>query len=386
MSVILVKNIGRLLSGDIDNPVLSDDCLLIEDGMITAIGSESIADGKETTQTIDAKQATVTPGLIDSHTHVTLGDYGHRQKTDGFIDSAMHGGVTTMISAGEVHLPGRPKDVDGVKALAILANRSFNNLRPSGVKVHAGALILEKGLVEDDFQELSEKGIWIVGEVGLGSINQPADAAPMVEWAHKYGFKVQMHSGGTSIPGSSTVTAQMVIDTNPDVVSHINGGPTALSTEEVDKLIELTDMALEIVQCGNFKIADYVLRQVKQKSKLRRLIFGNDSPSGSGIMPLGILRNIAYAASVSGLSAAEAVCLGSGNTARTYGLNTGVIAVGKEADLVFMDAPIGSIAETAEEAFECGDLPGISIVMIDGQIKTMKSRNTPPARRQAALT
>ena len=51
--------------------------------------------------------------------------------------------------------------------------------------------------------------------------------------------------------GSSTVTAADVMATKPDVVSHINGGPTAISLEEVDKIMDGTDFALEIVQCGN---------------------------------------------------------------------------------------------------------------------------------------
>ena len=45
--------------------------------------------------------------------------YGTRQKTVGYIESAKNGGVTTMISAGECHTPGRPKDPVGTKALAI---------------------------------------------------------------------------------------------------------------------------------------------------------------------------------------------------------------------------------------------------------------------------
>ena len=61
------------------------------------------------------------------------------------------------------------------------------------------------------------------------------------------------------------------------------------------------------------------------------------------------------------------------------------MAPGREADLVFLDAPMGSVAETAEEAFECGDLPGISIVMIDGEVKTSVSKNTPPAKRKAVV-
>ena len=66
-------------------------------------------------------------------------------------------------------------------------------------------------------------------------------------------------------------------------------------------------------------------------------------------------------------------------------LNTGVIAVGREADLVCMDAPMGSVANTAAEAFECGDIPGISIVLIDGEVKVTKSRNTPPCKRAAKV-
>lgn len=207
----------------------------------------------------------------------------------------------------------------------------------------------------------------------------------MVEWAHKNGFRVQMHTGGTSIPGSSTVTADDVIKTKPDVVSHINGGPTAISLREVDRIMDETSFALEIVQCGNPKVADYVARRAKEKGMLGRIIFGNDAPSGTGIIPLGILRNICQIASMSDIPAELAVAMATGNTAKVYGLNTGVIAVGKEADLVFADAPMGSVAETALEAFAAGDVPGVSFVMIDGEVVVKKSRNTPPSKKSAKM-
>jgi enamidase len=203
----------------------------------------------------------------------------------------------------------------------------------------------------------------------------------MVEWAKKHGFKVQMHCGGTSIPGSSTVTADDVMQAKPTVVSHINGGPTAIAPVEVDKLIDTTDMVLEIVQCGNPKVADHVAKRLKEKGQLGRMIFGNDSPSGTGIIPLGILRTMCQIASVSLISGAETVAMATGNTARTYGLPVGVIEAGKEADLVIMDAPMGSIGGTAMQAIEAGDVPGVSMVIIDGEIKAKTSRNTPPAAR-----
>ncbi len=75
------------------------------------------------------------PGLIDSHVHPVFGDWTPRQNQLGWIESCLNGGVTTMISAGEVHLPGRPKDVVGVKALAITAQRAFDGMRAAGVGV-----------------------------------------------------------------------------------------------------------------------------------------------------------------------------------------------------------------------------------------------------------
>ena len=251
MSKVLLKNIGIIISGDISNPILKGNAILIEDGKIKQSGEEGGLDTAGAEMIIDCDGATVTPGLFDSHCHVVLGDYTPRQKQTGFLESEVHGGVTTFISAGEVHLPGRPKDPAGAKALAILAAKSFASFRPGGGKVVGGAVILEKGLVKADFEELAKEGVRTVGEIGLGTIKNPEDAAPMVQWAKECGMTVMMHTGGTSIPGSSTVTAEMVIQANPDIASHINGGPTAVAIAEVKRLVTETDLALEFVHCGN---------------------------------------------------------------------------------------------------------------------------------------
>jgi len=378
MATIALTNIGKLVTGDINNPVSSANTIVVQDGKIAKIGDAEILKGFTLDKTVDVAGMTVTPGLIDSHVHTVLGDYTPRQKTQDYIEGSVHGGVTTFISAGECHTPGRPKDPAGTKALAILAHKSYNNLRSTGLKVHGGAVILEKGLVEADFDEMAKEGVWLVGEIGLGSIKKPEDAKPMVEWAKKRGMKVAMHCGGTSIPGSSTVTADDVMAVEPTVVSHINGGPTAIAPEEVERLINNTELTLEIVQCGNPKIGDLVVRKLAEKDALHRVIFGNDSPSGTGIIPLGILRTMSLIASMSDIPGEKVVAMASGNTARVFGLETGLIEEGKDADLVVMDAPMGSIGSDAMEALKVGDLPGVAMVIVDGVIKVTKSRNTPP--------
>ena len=55
---------------------------------------------------IDADGMTAIPGLINSHVHITFGDYTPRQRTVGYLESYLHGGTTTAISASEVHVPG----------------------------------------------------------------------------------------------------------------------------------------------------------------------------------------------------------------------------------------------------------------------------------------
>src|SRR5216683_2896956 len=140
---VLIQNIGQLVTGDIRQPLLDADSILIQDGRILEVGSG--VDGQADTL-IDARGTTVMPGLIDSHIHPAFGDFTPKQFALNFIDSMMHGGVTTAISAGEVHLPGRPRDIVGLKALAILAAKAYATFRPGGVKVEAGAPILELGL------------------------------------------------------------------------------------------------------------------------------------------------------------------------------------------------------------------------------------------------
>jgi enamidase len=285
-----------------------------------------------------------------------------------------------MISAGEVHLPGRPKDVVGLKALAIVAQRAFTNVRPAGVKVRAGAPILEQGLVETDFAELADAGVSLIGEVGLGSVKTGADAAPMLGWARAHGFVSTFHTGGPSIAGSSAIRADVVLEARPDIVGHINGGTTALPDADIEQLVA-SGMAIEIVHCGNLRAALHAIGLAREGGALDRVILGNDAPSGTGVVPLGILRTIAHLASLAGVDPAAAVSLATGNTARVHRLETGTIAVGMEADLAIVDAPVGSAADTALGALSIGDLPGVGMILIDGTPVVGRSRNTPPATR-----
>ena len=378
---LVIRNIGLLLSGDLARPILDADTIVCVGGRIAAIGREKDVDTEGATTVIDANGAAVTPGLIDSHVHPVVGDWTPRQNQMGWIDSSLHGGVTTMISAGEVHTPGRPKDIVGLKAMAIFHQRAFANARPAGVKLLAGAPVIEQGMVESDFKELAEAGVKLLGEVGLGSVKAGYEAKQMVAWARKYGIQSTIHTGGPSIPGSGLIDKDVVLEADADIIGHINGGHTALPDDQITCLCEQCGRGLELVHNGNERAALHTLRVAKGLGQLERVILGTDGPAGSGVQPLGILRMVAMLSSLGDVPAELAFCFATGNTARMRELDSGLIEVGRAADFVIMDKAQHSAGKHLLDSVQLGDLPGIGMTIIDGVVRSLRSRNTPPATR-----
>ena len=376
---LVIRNIGLVLSGALERPILDADTIVAVGGRITAVGRAKDVDQAGATTVVDAKGSPIAPGLIDSHVHPVAGDWTPRQSQMNWIDSTLNGGVTTMISAGEVHMPGRPKDIVGLKAMAIFAERAFTNFRPGGMKIMAGAPVIEPGMVESDFKELAEAGVKLLGEVGLGGVKDGPTARTMVAWARKYGIQSTIHTGGPSIPGSGLIDSAVVLEADTDVVGHINGGHTALPDREIRCICEGCGRGLEIVHNGNERSALYTLRIAREMDQLARVILGTDGPAGSGVQPLGILRMISMLSSIGDLPAELAFCLGTGNTARMRELDCGLIEVGRAADFVLLDRAQHSAGRDLLECVQLGDLPGIGMVIIDGLPRIGRSRNTPPA-------
>jgi enamidase len=378
---LVIRNIGLVLSGAMEKPILDADTIVAENGKITAIGRAGDVNAEGATTIIDANGTTVAPGLIDSHVHPVAGDWTPRQNQIGWIDSFLHGGVTTMISAGEVHMPGRPRDVVGLKAMAIFAQRAFWTLRPGGVKVHAGAPVIENEMVEDDFRELAAAGVKLLGEVGLGGVKDGPTARKMVGWARKYGIQSTIHTGGPSIPGSGLIDKDVVLEADTDVVGHINGGHTALPDNQIRCICEGCKRGLELVHNGNERAALYTLRIAREMGDLSRVILGTDAPAGSGVQPLGILRMVSLLSSLGEVPAEIAFCFATGNTARMRALDCGIIEAGRAADFVIMDKAQHSAGKNILDSVQLGDLPGVGMTIIDGIVRTQRSRNTPPATK-----
>ena len=382
---IAITNLGEIVSGDWHNPRISGDTILVDGDRITTVGTASAASVEVADVVIDSGGMTAIPGLIDSHVHITFGDYTPRQRTVGYLESYLHGGVTTSISASEVHVPGRPRDVEGVKALALAAQRCFADYRPAGMRVIAGSVILEPGLREADFIELAGKGVTLA-KAGFGAVKSAYDYVPLVAAAKAAGLITTCHTGGSSIPGSGAITGDHLLKMHPHVSFHINGGPTAMPDADFERVIRESTMALQVCTAGNLRTTLLCARLAMQWNAFDRFIIATDTPTGSGIMPLGMLYTIAHLASLTDLPPEQFICAATGNNAAVYRLDSGRLKVGAAPDIVLLDAPDGGTQPTALAAIKHGDIAAIGGVITAGVPRFIgRSRNTPATMRRARV-
>lgn len=380
-----IVNLGAIVSGEWREPYVEGDAILMEDGKIVDIGTVPANAVAACDVVIDADGAVAIPGLIDSQVHNTFGDYTPRQKTVGFLESYVHGGVTTAIGASEVHVPGRPKDPAGVKALAVAAKKCFDHFRPGGMRVYAGSVILEPGLVEDDFRDLAAQGIWLA-KAGFGAVETPYDYVPMVGWARKHGMITTVHTGGSSIPGSAGIWADHLIKMRPHVSFHVNGGPVAMPDEDFPRIVNESDIALQVCVAGNLRTTFLVADLVRKIDQFDRFLIATDTPTGSGIMPLGMMYMITYLASLANMPVEHAIAAATGNNARVYGINSGFLQKGRDADVVVLDACVGGSKDNALDALRNGDIAAVAAVVTDGVPRFVgRSRNTPAPNRNVRV-
>lgn len=384
----LVTNIGTLVTGRFDAPPSHDNSLVAEDGIITDVGRECTAPDV----VVDARGLTVIPGLVDGHVHPTVGEWTPSQNATGWVRNYLHGGTTSMVSAGELHVPELPFDAltpDLVTSLATLSRQTLGRPRHAQVKLDAGTLLLTPGLTSSHFDRMAAAGIRHLKFIFYDWSRLPdGEAQEYMRWARERGLLVKMHSGGVSRSGSSRLAGyDVVAGVRPHVVAHISGGPIPMPDHEARSVIDdVTEAAVEICTSMNYRASQAVVSHLASSGQLCRLTLGTDTPGGTGVVPRGMLRNICFLASLCGVSPENAIAAATGNTAAAHGLAAGELQPGKPADLVILGPIQGSMTDNALESFQAGDLPGISTVLIDG-VPAVKERSeqTPPPRVTAKI-
>jgi enamidase len=382
---VAIVNIGTIVSGDLNEPFAKGDTIITDGDRIVAVSTTAAREIETCDVVIDADRTTAIPGLIDSHVHITFGDFTPRQQTVGYLESYVHGGVTTAISASEVHVPGRPRDAEGVKALAVAAHKCFEHYRPGGMKVYAGSVILEPTLTGNDLGEIAKKGVWLA-KAGFGAFKTAFEYAPLVAAARAHGMITTCHTGGSSIPGSGAITGDHLLAMKPHVSFHVNGGPTAMPDKDFERIIVEGDMALQVCTAGNLRTALLCAALAQRHNAFDRLIIATDTPTGSGVMPLGMLYTMSHLASLGGIPPELCIAAATGSNARVYGLDAGLLVAGKAADIVLLDAPDGGTQDNALSAIRNGDIAAVGAVITAGEPRFVgRSRNTPATTRNVRI-
>lgn len=384
---LVLHNIGAVLTGVLDAPTLDADTIVVDGGRIASFdaGAATSAD-----VVVDCKGMTVAPGLVDTHVHPTLGDYAPKQQSVGYLERMMHGAVTRAVSAGEVHAPGR-SGAESALGIALGAFHSFERHRPSGMKVHGGAMLLEKDTETSHIDRAFASGMRIIGEIGVGSLKDPARAGELSLYARELGMTVHMHCGCTSDrgPGGDEhpyFSAEDVMEARPSIASHANTF-ASLSDADIDMLCEDGGPPfVEVVQAGGTRSMLRVVEGLAERDRLDRLLIGTDTPTGYGVTSLGILKTIGDICSLAGVAPETGWAIASGQGAAAFGSDGNVLRQGAVADLVVMDASLGSVHETALDAIAAGEFPGVAVVITDGAVRVRGSLCTLRSRRVADIT
>ena len=383
---LVLHNIGQVLTGVLEEPTLDADTIVVDGGRIVSFdsGAATTADA-----VVDCKGMTVAPGLVDTHMHPTQGDYAPKQQSAGYLERMMHGAVTRAISAGEVHTPGR-SGAESALGIALGAFHSFERHRPGGIRVHGGAMLLEKDTDFSHIDRAYEAGMRIIGEIGVGSLKDPVRAGELSAHARQLGMTVHMHCGCTSDrgPGGDEhpyFSAEDVLEAGPSIASHANTF-ASLSDDDIDMLCgEEGPPFVEVVQAGGTKPMLRVVQGLVDRGELERLLIGTDTPTGYGVTSLGILKTIGDICSLGGVEPEKAWAVASGQGAKAFGSDGNVIAAGAVADLVVMDASLGSVCDTVTDAIAAGEFPGVAVVITDGVVRVRGSLCTLRARRVADI-
>ena len=379
----MIANIGECFTGDIDDPTASIKCMLIENGVIAAFDppAETLCDA-----VIDARGGAVLPGLVDGHVHPVLGEWTPTQDAMGWMGNYLHGGTTSMVSAGELHTPGLDYanlTPELVTSLATVMRATTGRVRWSGVKLYAGTVLLVPGMTEAHFDRLAEAGVRFAKFLFFPLGTNRDEAERYVSWCRQRAIRVKVHTGGVSRSGLSTPCGFEVLSwLQPDIAAHVSGGPIPMHDEDLFRTVAETTFALEVCSSGNDRSTRLAVQRLRDLGQLRRLCLGTDTPGGTGVIPRGMWRNILFMSGICELTPGEAIAVATGNTARAHGLDVGLLRVGSPADVIVCGAVQGSTGHNVADAIAHGDIPGVSSVLIDGEIIVKeRNRQTPPPQR-----
>lgn len=245
------------------------------------------------------------------------------------------------------------------------------------MRVHAGSVILEPGLTEADFAELARQGVWLA-KAGFGGFDDPGEYAPYVRMARDHGMITTMHTGGSSIPGSSGIWAKHVLAADPHVSFHVNGGPVAIPDADFPRLVNESGVAMQVCTAGNLRTTLLVADLLEKADALERLLIATDTPTGQRHHAAGHALHDHAPVRARRHGPGHRLFRGNGQQRRRVRARYRRAGAGREADVILLDACSGGSRNDALAAIANGDIPAVCAVVTAGVPRFVgRSRNTP---------
>lgn len=365
MTETLLRSAANVATGDVRRPLVPGPIdIRIADGKIAAIGPAAANGAGDVV--IDASGLLAMPGLWDAHYHPYFGDHSPRFDARGSLAETVRAGTTTVVSAGTIDFPGRPRDASGERELAILAQRSWLYDRPLEIKVHAGTVVAAEGLQDRDFGVLERVGVRRL--VVRSPLTTARAAREIVGAARAHGMTViALPDARIPLVRDARSVGDALATIGADVILGVNGGDVALPDAVLNELLSDARVAIGVALTGSLTVARRVVAALVSRGEPERIVLGTGTPSSRAVSPSGMQRLVQlFSDATSGIAPAAAIALASGNAGRAYGLPGGRLEVGAPADIVLCSAALGSPSPDALDAITRGDWLAIDSVLIDG--------------------
>ncbi len=380
--------------------LLTAQTVIVEDGVIRTIGDVDTVPIPEDAEMVDGTDRYLMPGLAEMHAHVPDAESA---ELDRYFSLFVANGVTTVrgMLGRPSHLALRQRLLDGdvFGPRLITSGPSLNGRSVSGVpdarrQVREQAALgydfikIHPGLSGEEFTAIAETanelGIPFAGHVPVAAGIDEALRLGMATIDHLDGYFVALlpansyQSGGYGGPFDVMLAAEL----EPDGIDAIAAATAAAGTWNVATQVlienmvsdELTDELVgraEMTYMPESTVERWAERKQARLAERgfdpdiaalaievrRRLIFalheagaglllGSDAPQLFNVPGFSLHRELETLVA-SGLTPFEALQTGTTAVAFFLGTNTGVVAVGRDADLLLLDAnPLDDIANS----------------------------------------
>jgi imidazolonepropionase-like amidohydrolase len=377
---------GRLVDV-IAGQVRSDQVILIQNGKIIQIGPVSSTAIPDDATLIDLSSATVTPGLIDTHTHITSDPYlgsweGYglsvpRLAITGAANARkmLMSGVTTLrdvgsigfgdlavrdaINAGEIE---GPRILGSGPALGITGGHCDSNMLAPEYKERAEAVADGPDAVRAMVRRNVKYGVDVIKYCGTGGVFSKGtfpgaqqfteeEVKALIDEAHMHQRRVAVHAHGAA---GIKVALRQGVDT-VEHASMIDDEGLKLAKEK-GAFLSMDIYNTEFTQAFGKRngVLEEFLQKDRDTAQVQRDNFGKAVRMGikltmgtdAGIYPHGDVGKHVSTMVDFGMTPMQALTAASLNGATALGIEaqTGSISVGKSADIIATkDNPIANI-------------------------------------------